>query len=446
MTTRTTATRLLVRDGILVTLDPALGTLPGTDLLVEDGTIAAIGRDLPVTDAEVVDAGGTVVIPGFVDTHRHTWETVARGALPACTLDHYLHRVTGVIGPAFRPEDVHAGNLLGALEALNAGITTLVDWSHCNNTPEHADAGVAALREAGLRAVYAHGTPVGREWWAGSGLEHPDARRVRARYFSSDDSLLTFALAARGPGVTRPEVCVADWTLARDLDCRITVHAGMRITGAHVRAVDELDRAGLLGPDTTYVHATTSTDAELEKVRRSGGSVSVAPYVEMLMGHGPPPIARLVERGLAPSLGVDVATSVPGDMFTQMRTALVSGRISSFGDDVDVPFASALTHVDVLRFATLAGAQACGLGDRVGSLTPGKAADLVLIRADGVNTMPVVDPVATVVVSADTANVDTVIVGGVVRKRAGTLVGVDLPTLRATVERSRDHVLGARAP
>ncbi|MFE2449453.1 amidohydrolase family protein [Streptomyces sp. NPDC021218] len=434
--------RLLLKNGFVLTLDPALGDLPRADVLVEDGKIAQIGPDLPVTDAETLDAAGTVVVPGFVDTHRHMWETVLRGVLPACTLDGYLAQVIGAIGPAYRPEDVCTGNLLGALEALNAGITTIVDWSHCNNTPEHADAGITALRAAGIRAMYAHGTPAGGEWWAYSELGHPaDARRIREQYFSSEDDLLTFSLAVRGPGVSRPEVCVHDWRLARELEARISVHVGMRITSVHGQAIAELDRAGLLGPDTTYVHANTSTDDELAMIKRTGGSASVAPYVEMLMGHGHPPITRMLEQGVTPSLSIDVATSVPGDMFTQMRTALAQGRISSFGDDVDVAFAPALTHADVLGFATRAGAQACGLADRIGTLAPGKDADIVLIRADDINTMPLVDPVATVVTSADTANVDTVIVRGEIRKRAGKLVGVDLARLRADAERSRDHVL-----
>lgn len=434
--------RLLLKNGFVLTLDPALGDLPRADVLVEDGKIAQIGPDLSVADAETVDAAGTVVIPGFVDTHRHMWQTVLRGVLPACTLDGYLAQVVGAIGPAYRPEDVHTGNLLGALEALNAGITTIVDWSHCNNTPEHADAGITALRAAGIRAMYAHGTPAGGEWWSYSELGHPtDASRIREQYFSSEDDLLTFALAVRGPGVSRPEVCVHDWQLARELAARISVHVGMRITGVYGQAIAELDRAGLLGADTTYVHANTSTDDELAMIKRTGGSASVAPYVEMVMGHGHPPITRLLEQGVTPSLSVDVATSVPGDMFTQMRTALAQGRISSFGDDVDVAFAPALTHADVLGFATRAGAQACGLGDRIGTLAPGMDADIVLIRADDINTMPLVDPVATVVTSADTANVDTVIVRGEFRKRAGKLVGVDLARLRADAERSRDHVL-----
>jgi 5-methylthioadenosine/S-adenosylhomocysteine deaminase len=438
------ATRVLIRNGFVVSMDAAVGDRPGTDVLVEDGRVVAIERDLSAADADVVDATGCLVLPGFVDTHRHMWETALRGSMPSCTLDEYLATVIGAFGPAYQPDDIYVGNRLGALEALNAGITTIVDWSHCNNTPDHADEAIRALRETGIRAQYAHGTPAGAEWWFDSALPHPDdARRVREKHFSGSDDLLTYALAVRGPGVSRPEVVAHDWALARELDARITVHVGMRISGVHATPVLDLHHAGLLGPDTTYVHATTCTDEELTLIADSGGSASIAPYVELIMGHGKPPIEALHRRGVAPSLSVDVATSVPGDMFTQMRTALAWARIQDFGDDADTPFAPTLTHEDVLRFATVAGAESCGLGDRIGRIAPGMAADLVVLRADTVNTMPVVDPRATVVVSADTSNVDTVLVGGEIRKRDGALVGVDLSTLREQVERSRDRILTA---
>lgn len=438
------ANRLLIRHGFVVSQDPAIGNRPDTDILVEDGKIVAIAQGLDTVDAEIVDATGTVVIPGFIDTHRHTWETATRGLLPSCTIDQYLGAMIATLGPAYRPQDIYAGNLLGSLEALNAGITTLVDWSHCNNTPEHTDAGIAGLREAGIRAMYAHGTPASAEAWVDSVLPHPeDARRVRSEYFSSDDDLLTFAMALRGPGICRPEIVEHDWRLARELASRITVHVGMRITGLHVQAVKELHKAGLMGPDTTYVHATTTTDEEIQYIADTGGTISIAPFVEMVLGLGHPPTGRAMDKGLNPTLSVDVVCSSPGDMFTQMRTALAQDRIRSFGDDVDIPFTAPLTHTDLLQFATLNGAVACGLEDRVGSLSIGKDADIVLIRADSINTMPLVDPVATVTTSADTSNVDTVIVRGEIRKRDGQLIGVDMPHLRALAEESRDSVLTA---
>jgi cytosine/adenosine deaminase-related metal-dependent hydrolase len=435
--------RLLIQNGFVVSLDHQVGIQASSDVLVEDGVITAIGPRLPSADTEIIDASGTIVLPGFVDTHRHLWETNLRGVLPACSLSDYMGAIVGQYGCRYRPEDVLSGNTWGALEALNAGVTTVVDWSHISNTPEHADAAIQALRDTGIRAMYAYGTPSDFAFLGDPTRTHPDdARRVRSEYFSSD-GLLTFALALRGPGLCEPEVVAQDWRFARELDARITVHLGMRWPGLQIEGIQDLHAAGLLGPDTTYVHVNTNTDAELALIADSGGSASISPYVEMIMGHGHPPVGRLLAQGVTPSLSVDVTTTVPGDMFTQMRTALAQERDAHFVDEPEAVFAPALTHEDVLRFGTIAGAAACGLDHKVGTLTPGKEADIVLLRADAVNTFPVVDPVATAVVSADTSNVDTVIVRGVVRKRHGELVGVDLPALRARVETSRDYLLRA---
>jgi 5-methylthioadenosine/S-adenosylhomocysteine deaminase len=433
----------LIRGGHVLTLDPALGDLPNADVLIDGDKIAAVGRGLTAgPHANVIDARHRLVMPGFVDTHRHTWQTPVRGVLPSCTLDQYFAGMLDNIGVQYRAEDVYIANLMGALEALNAGITTLLDWSHVNNTPEHADAAISGLTEAGIRAVYAHGVPVGADWWSYSSRNHPeDVRRIRKQYFHSDDQLLTLALAARAPGNTTPEVAEHDWRLARDLGIRISVHVGMRLTGVHVRHVLTLNQLGLMGADTTYIHCTDSTDEELDLIARTGGSASVAPFVEMLMGHGIPPTGRLVARGVRPSLSIDVVSSVPGDMFTQMRTALVQERILAFTETPDTAFAPTLTHRDVLEFATIDGARACALDHKIGTITPRKQADIVLIRTDQVNVAPVVDPVATVVICADTSNVDTVFVAGRIVKHNGQLVRVDLPRLLERLADARDHLL-----
>jgi 5-methylthioadenosine/S-adenosylhomocysteine deaminase len=437
------ADRTLIRGGYVLTMDPEVGDVPGGDVLIEDGKIEAVGRALDVADAEMIDAADRIVLPGFVDTHRHTWQTPVRGVLPSCTLDEYFTHMLGNIGTNYRAEDVYAANYVGALEAINAGITTLLDWSHVSNTPEHSDEAIHGLVDAGIRAVYAHGVPVGGEWWSYSSLEHPeDIRRLRDRYFSTEDQLLTLALAARAPGNTAPEVAKHDWELARDIGARISVHVGMRLTGVHVHHVLMLDELELMGADTTYIHCTDSTDEELDLIAQSGGSASVAPFVEMLMGHGYPPTGKLLARGVRPTLSVDVVSSVPGEMFTQMRTALVAERICACTPTPDEPFAPTLGHRDVLEFATIDGARACGLDHKTGSLTPGKEADVVLLRTDMVNVAPMIDPAGLVVICADTSNVDTVFVAGKVVKRDGQLVGVDLDRGFGLVEESRDYLLG----
>jgi 5-methylthioadenosine/S-adenosylhomocysteine deaminase len=435
--------RLLIRNGFVVSMDPDVGDVYRGEVLVEDGKIVDIGPDLGVADAEQVDASGMIVMPGFVDTHRHTWQTPVRGVLPSCTLDHYFAVMLGSVGGHYRPEDVHIGDYAGALEALNGGVTTLLDWSHISNTPDHSDAAIQGLKDAGIRAVYAHGMPTGGEWWSFSDLPHPeDIRRIRDTYFSSDDGLLTLAMAARQPGNSNFDVAKHDWALARELGIPISVHVGMRLHNLHYQPVKDMHDLGLMGPDICYIHMTDLTDEELDWIAETGGKASVAPYVEMLMGHGPPPIGKLLARGVRSSLSVDVVSSVPGEMFTQMRVALAYDRILEFTDTPDEAFGPKLTHEDVLQFATIDGARACFLDHKVGSLAPGKQADIVLLKTDAINTAPVIDPHATIVTFADTANVDSVFVAGEAVKRDGQLVGVDMKSTVQKLEESRDYILG----
>jgi 5-methylthioadenosine/S-adenosylhomocysteine deaminase len=434
--------RLVIRNGFVVSMDPAVGDLPHGDVFVEDGKIVEVGTNLGISDAEEVDAAGMIVMPGFVDTHRHTWQTPVRGVLPSCTLDHYFAVMLGQVGGFYRPEDVHIGDYAGALEALNAGVTTLLDWSHISNTPDHSDAAIQGLQDAGIRAVYAHGVPTGGEWWSFSELEHPaDIRRIRDTYFSSADGLITLAMAARQPGNSNYDVAKHDWSLARELGIPISVHVGMRLHNLHYQPVKDMHDLGLMGPDICYIHMTDLTDEELDWIAETNGKASVAPYVEMLMGHGPPPIGKLLARGVRSSLSVDVVSSVPGEMFTQMRTALAYDRILEFTDTPDIAFGPKLTHTDVLGFATIDGARAIMLEDRIGSLTPGKQADIVLLQTDAINTAPVLDPHGTIVTFSDTSNIDSVFVAGKALKRGGQLVGVDVKSVIGKLEESRNHIL-----
>lgn len=451
--------RTLLRGGHVLTMDPDLGDLPEGDVLIEDGTIAGVDRRIETgPDTEIIDAAGRIVIPGFVDTHRHTWEAAIRGCAPDATLDDYFVEVLDTFAPVYGPEEVYASNLAGALECLNAGITTLVDWSHINNTPEHPDAAITGLRESGIRAQYAYGSANTSlaDYWFESKLVIPaaDVRRVRDTYFAAGpagpgtaapagDGLLTMALATRGPGFCVDDVVRAEWGLARDLGIPITVHVGMGRLAGRFGMIKQLERLGLLGPDTTYVHCCHFSDEEWGLVAASGGTISVAPQVEMQMGHGWPPVMKAIAHGLRPSLSIDVVTTVPGDMFTQMRAAFGADRArvnaECFASDSAVPD-TMLTARRVLESATRDGAYVAGLEDRTGTLTPGKRADVVVIDATALSVAPVIDPVAAVVLCADVSNVETVIVDGQVRKRDGKLLA-DTGRARTLVENARDRLL-----
>jgi 5-methylthioadenosine/S-adenosylhomocysteine deaminase len=444
---REVAERTLIRGGFVVTMDPALGDQPGADVLIEGDRIAAVGRNLSPDGAQVIDASGDIVIPGFVDTHRHTWETPIRGTAPDQTLGEYFGTIIDGFAPKYRPQDVYAGNLWGSLECLNAGVTTLVDWSHIANTPDHADEAIHGLRDAGLRAVYAYGFPNTSlaDWWFSSKLIQPeDARRVRAQYFSSNDGRITMAMATRGPGFCLPEVVRHDWEMARDLGLTITVHVGFDRMGGKMQMVKQLHDLELLYAGTTYVHSNHLTDEEWQMVADSGGRISFAPQVELQMGHGWSQAVKALSYGLRPGLSVDVVTTTAGDLFTQMRALYASERARrnevAWTEDADPT--DLLTAREILGFATIDGAAVAGLADRTGSLTPGKKADLVIIDGHALNTAPVIDPVATVVTAADVSNVSTVIVDGRIHKRDGRMLA-DLTGPRKLVEDSKDFLVRA---
>lgn len=438
--------RTLLKNGCVITVDRQLGNFRRGDVLIEGTKIAAVGPDLEASDAEVIDASNMIVLPGLIDTHRHIWEGILRNISADGILANYFPDVLGVLAPAYRPEDAYAGNLIGALGAIDAGVTTILDWSHIQNTPDHSDATIKALQETGIRAVFAYGNPNTSlaDWWFNSSLEHPeDIRRLRTQYFSSDDQLLTLALAPRGPEFTTPEVTRHDWALAREVGARITVHVGVGENG-FTGGIKRMYEEGLLGPDTTYIHCCTLSDEELKYIIDTGGTFSIASAVEMQMRHGMPPIDRILRLGSRLSLSVDVETNVPGDMFTQMRAAfqcqraLVNQR-ALYGGVFEGE--NLLTVQDVLEFTTIEGARANGLEHKTGSLTPGKEADIIMLRADRLNVVPMNDPVAAVVVGADTGNVDSVFVAGRALKRHGQLLNVDLDRARRLANEARDYVV-----
>jgi 5-methylthioadenosine/S-adenosylhomocysteine deaminase len=438
--------RLLLRGGTVLTMDPDLGDLTNADVLIEGDSIAAVGQDLGA-DAQVIDASGQIVIPGFIDSHRHTWEAAIRGCAPNATLDDYFVEVLDTFAPVYRAEDVYASNLAGALECINAGITTLVDWSHINNTPDHPDAAIQGLKESGIRAQYAYGSANTSlaDYWFESKIVIPadDVRRVRETYFSSDDGLLTMALATRGTGFCVDDVVRAEWGMARELGIPITVHVAMGRLAGRFGMVAKLNELGLLGPDTTYVHSCYLSEEEWQLVRDSGGMVSIAAQVEVQMGHGWPPVLACYDHGIAPSLSIDVVTTVPGDMFTQMRAAFGSERARvnavAWEANVEVP-ANMPKARQMLEMGTINGAAVAGVADRTGSLTPGKKADVVMLDATALNMAPVIDPVAAVVLCADVSNVDTVIVNGSIKKQGGKLVA-DAANARRLVEAARDYLV-----
>ena len=449
------ADRILIKHAIVLSQDPAIGELPDADLLIVGDRIAEIRPGISAEGAQVIDAAGDIVIPGFIDTHRHTWETSIRTCAPDFALITYFGSILDKFAPHYRPSDVYAANLWGALECVNAGITTLVDWSHIMNTPDHADEAIRGLKEARLRSVFAYGFPNTslQDWWFGPDYtgsvltsDGGEARRLRQQYFSSDDGRITMALATRGSGFCKPDVVRHDWELAKELGINITVHVAMDRFGYTKLQVETLRDMDLLYPNTTYVHASHFTDDEWALVRDSGGNVSFAPQIEVQMGHGWAPAVTALAHKVPIGLSSDVATTAPADQFTQMRSIFGSERgrkhQEAWEAGLDGLEASPglITSRQVLSWATLGGAEVAGVADRTGSLTPGKKADIVIIDASAVNVAPVIDPVGAVVCAADVSNVKTVLVDGEILKRDFKLVA-SLGQPRKAVEASRDYLV-----
>ncbi len=433
--------RILLKGGTIVSVDPAVGDHAKGDVLIDGEKIAAVGPNLDASGAETIDAGNMIVMPGFIDTHRHMWEGQLRNIIPDAMLPEYLRTMLGGYGSMYRPDDAYIGDLVSAWSALDAGVTTLLDWSHIQNTPEHTDAVIRALKESGVRAVFGYGFPElhGKPWWVvKEGHAFPgDIKRLRTQYFSSSDQLLTLALAATG-GFGHGEIAAREWAAAREVGARITIHAGGK------GQVEGWAKAFKLGPDTTYVHCSGWGETDWKLVADSGGTVSFSPGTELIMNLTFSPFQHALDAGLRPSLSVDAETNAPTDMFTEMRLALAAQHVGIMvrGERGEKDLPKRLLVRDALELATIAGAKANGLDSRTGSLTPGKQADIILLRKDMINVGPVNDAVGAIVLGMQPQNVDTVFVAGKVKKQHGKLVGVDVPSLMAKAETSRDWLVG----
>lgn len=449
--------RVLLRGGTVISVDPTLPAELVADVLIEGSRISAIGPGIGPSsfDGEVIDASGMIVTPGLVDTHRHTWQSLFKYIGADWTIAEYAEAAFRVFGPRYTPDDMYVALRLGLAEALDAGVTQVLDWNHNLLTPEHADEAVRAHRDSLARVVFAYGQS-SREWQQTYTPDSLDAApppskdivRVRDRYYPSSDQLLTLALAARGPEKAPPAVVAAEWSQARELGIRITVHVGNGIR-ASARPVARLRDSGLLRDDTTYVHCSSLSDDEIALIASSGGAASCAPEIEANMGHGNPAVLRLVKAGVRPSLSVDTCTNSSGDLFGAMRATLTTARLAGheryLADGKTAP-AVELSARQVLEFATIEGARANGLAERTGSLRPGKDADIVVFSCAAPNMFPVNQATATVVKAAHAGNVDTVFVAGVAVKRNGVFLAADLKRLRADAEARRNALFESAGP
>ena len=405
------ARRFILKGGIVLTLDRRLGDFASADVLIEDGKIRDIRPNIVASaDTTIVDATRHIVVPGFIDTHVHSYQGLLRTTLPNGLVDlDYNRDIQNNLTPAYAPDDVYAGELITALAMIDMGTTAIVDISQVSHTPEHSDACIRALQESGIRAVFAY------HRGAGPAAQYPqDIKRLQRTYFSSKDQLLTLALTAN--------LNANVFALAREVGVPVVQH----LVGNDLSTpLIELGRAGLLRPGDEYIHCLGIDDAAWRLIKDSGGHVSICAPIDMAMGHGMPAIQEALDHGLRPSLSSDHGVTIAQDFFTVMRSTFTLQRLlilqrARKGEQNLPPL---LSCRDVLEFATIEGARCANLADRIGTLTPGKEADIVVLRADRLDVWPLNNAAMTVVNMMNPSHVETVFIGGKVKKWRGNLVG-----------------------
>jgi cytosine/adenosine deaminase-related metal-dependent hydrolase len=435
--------KVLIRGGAVMSMDPSVGDFDEADVLVEGDKIAAVGRKLDAGDAAIIDAAGMIVMPGFIDPHHHQFETALRGFLADGILINdgqphgvfnYYEYILLKLAMVYRPQDVYTNVLFGSLAQLDAGVTSVMDVSQIHHTPEHSDAVVKALADAGRRSVFGY-----FEGW-GDHTKYPtDATRLKKQYFSSDAQLLTMVMGGEIyiPGYENA------WKTGRELAIPIALHVvgtfGMAPT------MDQLAQTGQIGPDNIFIHMTGMTDLAWKTAADAGARLTFSVPIEMHMRHGWPPIQKALSLGMQPSLSSDVECTMTSDPFTQMRAALTLQRgfvnDAALAGGTELP--ELLTSRDVIRFATVEGAKCLGLEKKTGTLTPGKDADIILLDATAINVTPLNHVPGAVATLMERSNVDTVMIAGKIRKWKGGLIGVDIPKLSRELEASRDYIFEA---
>ena len=434
--------RTLIRGGHILSMDPNIGELPVGDILVEGAVIVQVAPSIEAGDAEVIDASGYIVTPGLIDTHKHLWQTPIRGSMSDTTLLGYLCGVRFNAAAAFQPADIRLATHLGALEALNAGQTTVLDFSHCMNSPDHADAALEGLTAAGIRAVLCYGffecVPHAPLYFADTDARVRDFHRFADTYFSGEPGLVTLGVALSEVGTVPISSTRKEIAAARERGALMVTHTGC--AWSFPNAVKELEEQGLLGPDQVHVHCNALYDDEWAILAKAGAKVSISVEAELNSGMGRPPFAPCGRHEIKPTLSCDSSALIKGELLTQARMGLAFKR----WEDTEPlnlarkdPLEVSTTAYEALEWCTMNGAEALGLQDKIGSLTPGKQADILIIGGpSSLGHHPRNHAVGTVVFHTDASDIRTILVAGRVVKRDGELLGVDLPKLLKQVDQS----------
>jgi 5-methylthioadenosine/S-adenosylhomocysteine deaminase len=423
--------RTLFKGGTVVTMDPTVPNLSTGDVLVDGGRIAAVGVNLQAGDAEVIDATGSIVMPGLIDAHHHMWLGVMRRMMPDVDdLFAYIDVVAGTFGAHYRPLDMYLSTKLTAVASLDAGITTIIDVCHSSRSPEHTDAALEALEAVGIRALHMVGAAMDKQ--ASTAHLPADLKRL-ADNWNQGEGLVRVGLFG--------QLNLDWWKVARELD----MHILTEFIGDLAKLGPEFAKPGVLGPHNIFNHCTRVPQETWKLFAEAGVNITINPRSDALFGFDDETFAyqQAIDHGLTPALGIDLDTAFGSDLFGEMHALFGQQRSAMryrrFRGEANVP--KPISVDAVLEAATVNGARAAGLEREIGTLTPGKQADLIMVRTQGVAVFPVTNAIGTIVQAVERSDVDTVTVAGEIRKRAGTLLGVDVAQLTAEVTASRDYLL-----
>ncbi|EGU79872.1 hypothetical protein FOPG_10208 [Fusarium oxysporum f. sp. conglutinans race 2 54008] len=443
---------ILIKNATVLTVDPLTGTLANSDILIQDDRIVAIGQAQPnPSEGNItkIDGQGCIVRPGFVDGHHHMWQQLLRGVATDWSLFDYTVNMRTIYGSLYTPEDVYLSTYVAALSLINNGVTSVLEHCHIINSPDHADAAVRALQDAGIRGTFCYGfyaNPPLPDQLDPRGFSHAprlsDAARIRDKFFGQNDpaeQLLTFGIAPDEPESLPIEEAIAQIKQSRELGARIiTMHVAMGPYDLSRRqVVQNLADEGILGPDLVFSHGSSFTQSELQAIKESGASIVGTPDTELQMGMGFPIVFQASDRGCRTCLGIDITSNQGNDFIAQMRLALQARRAQE--NEQGFPLSINRKTADVLRMGTLGGAEVMRMEDLIGSITVGKKADLILVRCNDIENTPVGDPVGSVVFHSSVKDIDTVIIDGKIKKHKGKLT-VDWERLREEVIRRADRI------
>ncbi len=422
---------ILIKNAHLISMDDGIGEPENIDIYIENGIIEKIQPSIKMDAIEVIDAKNHLICPGFINGHIHTWQTGLRGIASDWTLTDYLSSIHSGLASFYGPDDMYIGNYVGALNQINTGSTTIVDWCHNNPTPEHTNAAIRGLIDSNIRAIFLHGSPkhkpkIGQQHY--SEVPHPRDEIMRLKNYFPEEGMIKLGMAVLGPQQSTLEVCKADFQLAKELNLIISMHVGGNFLTPD--GFNALKKENLLNKNTNIVHANNITDEMLNLLVDASCTFSITPEEELQMGFGNPLTKRLIESGGTFNFGSDIESAMAGDMLNVIRFALQSVRheitLESYKEKNAPPSAMKILTRQAFEWATINAAKSYGIDDEVGSIKPGKKADLIIFKKNRISLVPMHDPISSIIFHSNSSDIDTVIINGAILKQHGELVVANL--------------------